>query len=116
MKRKAPPDAAEFRRNRDECLRRASYVCRVSTVLADAATMHPAVVSDSDRETFIAASRRCQRTATTVHHKQPRALGGGGDNSIENLIATCPRCHDFVEMNPRLATLCGLKILHGPVR
>lgn len=46
----------------------------------------------------------------TVHHIKPRNVGG--DNSEENLITLCVKCHDWVELNlefePILKTRNGI--------
>lgn len=48
----------------------------------------------------------CRRRATCVHHRKRRSQGG--DNSLENLLDLCARCHRVIHDEPTRARSCGL--------
>lgn len=48
--------------------------------------------------------RRCPATATDVHHRRPKQMGGTKNQEIafglDNLVALCRECHSHIHRNP----------------
>lgn len=48
--------------------------------------------------------RRCLRSATDVHHRKPKGIGGTSDEErafgLANLVSLCRECHNRVHANP----------------
>lgn len=47
-------------------------------------------------------ARCCTHTATDLHHRRPRGMGGSGrddTNTAANALAACRACHMWVESN-----------------
>ncbi len=82
-------DDAEWEKAKRQVLARDRYTCR-------------ALVSNV-----------CTFRAGDVHHKRPR--GRGGRHDLENLIAVCRRCHDWIDRHPTLAEESGLLLPSGPL-
>jgi len=49
---------------------------------------------------------RCTRAAEHVHHVKRRSQGGG--HEVENLLAVCFGCHEWIHANPAEAFEKGL--------
>lgn len=49
------------------------------------------------------AGRGCRGKATEAHHREPRGMGGHGNNDPSNGLALCDPCHKWVESNRKLA-------------
>ena len=50
---------------------------------------------------------RCQGRATDIHEPLTRARGGSIVD-LDNTVAVCRRCHDWIHDNPNVATSLGL--------
>ena len=50
---------------------------------------------------------RCQGRATDIHEPLTRARGGSIVD-VDNTLAVCRRCHDWIHDNPAIATELGL--------
>lgn len=57
------------------------------------------MISQADRETVKARAKgMCELCGLPchsphLHHRQARGMGGGGDNSVSNVMALHPSCH-----------------------
>lgn len=56
---------------------------------------------------YLDSKHRCGHYATDVHEPHTRARGGD-ILDIANTLTVCRLCHDWIHVNPKLATEAGL--------